>query len=275
MDLRHISLGAGVQSTAMYLMALDGELTPKPDVAIFADTQQEPPWVYENLWRLANEGGDRIPIHVATGGDLGEAIQRKVGGKKGRFASVPFWVMGKDGREAPGRRHCTREFKIDVVKRAVRTLLGLAPGQHATKFRVEEWIGISVDEVTRAKPSRYKWIVTRHPFLFDRPMRRYQIHNWLNRRGWPVVDKSACIQCPWRSATEYARWRIEEPELFERACRWDELIRDGTRAGLKSPQFISRLLIPLRDLPPIEELEKRDDSQLNLFENECEGMCGV
>ena len=42
-DLLHvISLGAGVQSTTMALMAAHGEITPMPDCAIFADTQAEP-----------------------------------------------------------------------------------------------------------------------------------------------------------------------------------------------------------------------------------------
>ena len=33
-----LNLGAGVQSTALYLMSIDGEV-PKFDYAIFADTQ--------------------------------------------------------------------------------------------------------------------------------------------------------------------------------------------------------------------------------------------
>ena len=139
-DLRVLSLGAGVQSTGMYLMALDGLFSAKPDVAIFADTQQEPPWVYENLWRLAAEGGDRIPIHIGTAGDIGDAILAAADGTRtDRFASVPFWALGDDGREAPARRHCTREYKIDVVKLATRSMLGLRPRQRASgRFLVEE-----------------------------------------------------------------------------------------------------------------------------------------
>ena len=40
--LRIISLGAGVQSTTMALMASHGEIGPMPDCAIFADTGSEP-----------------------------------------------------------------------------------------------------------------------------------------------------------------------------------------------------------------------------------------
>lgn len=44
-----ISLGAGVQSSTMALMAGKGELTPMPDFAVFADTQAEPADVYKWL----------------------------------------------------------------------------------------------------------------------------------------------------------------------------------------------------------------------------------
>ncbi len=48
-DLKVLSLGAGVQSSVMLLMADRGLLGDKPDVAIFADTQWEPKEVYEHL----------------------------------------------------------------------------------------------------------------------------------------------------------------------------------------------------------------------------------
>ena len=41
--MKHIiSLGAGVQSSTMALMAAHGEIGPMPDCAIFADTGAEP-----------------------------------------------------------------------------------------------------------------------------------------------------------------------------------------------------------------------------------------
>jgi len=257
-------------------MAVTGELTPKPEYAIFADTQSEPKRVYENLDAL-EQWGD-IPIERPTAGSLGEAVREGVNSTGGRFASVPFWVEGSGGDSTPGRRHCTREYKIDVVKRRVRELLGLHPGQRAAgKYRVEEWVGISVDEVQRARPSRYEWITTRWPLLFDVPMRRAEIKLWLQNNGFPIPGKSACTFCPYRKPIEYARWREDEPELFEEACRWDELIRsNGTMRGMKNRQFIWRELKPLRELPPLSELEGKDDAQLDMFNDGCDtGMCGV
>ena len=48
-----ISLGAGVQSTTMALMAAHGEIEPMPDAAIFADTGAEPKAVYTPLRLIA------------------------------------------------------------------------------------------------------------------------------------------------------------------------------------------------------------------------------
>lgn len=48
-SMRVVSLGAGVQSTVMLLMALHREIKPIPDVVIFADTGFEPLGVYDHL----------------------------------------------------------------------------------------------------------------------------------------------------------------------------------------------------------------------------------
>jgi len=275
-DLRIISLGAGVQSSAMYRMAALGEFDHMPDYAVFADTQQEPYWVYENLDSLERDHGQTIPIIRATAGDLGKAVSAASNSDAGRFASVPFWVEGNDGKESLGRRQCTREYKIDVVQQAVRRLLGLKKGQRAVgKYQVEEWIGISTDEASRAKPSRYPWVTTRWPLLYDVPMNRQECKEWMTAHDFEIPGKSACVFCPYRKAVEYAKWREEEPELFEEACRWDDKIRaSGTMKGMRGKQYVWRKLKPLRELPLLADLDPHHD-QLDLFDAECEGMCGV
>ncbi len=62
-DLRVLSLGAGVQSTTLALMAAHGEIGPMPDCAIFADTGWEPAAVYEHLDWLASGNVLPFPIH--------------------------------------------------------------------------------------------------------------------------------------------------------------------------------------------------------------------
>lgn len=68
--MRVLSLGAGVQSTAVALMALAGELPPL-DAAIFADTGWEPPAVYGHLWKLADEFRKAgVPLYVVSAGNV-------------------------------------------------------------------------------------------------------------------------------------------------------------------------------------------------------------
>ena len=64
----YISLGAGVQSSAMALMAAHGEITPMPEAAIFADTQHEPEEVYAWLDWLKEQLP--FPVHEVSKGDL-------------------------------------------------------------------------------------------------------------------------------------------------------------------------------------------------------------
>lgn len=270
-NLRVISLGAGVQSSAMYWLAEIGEIKPKPDYAIFADTQQEPPWVYENLKYMQERG--TIPIRVGTAGDIGESIRRSVDPEGERFAAIPFWI-NKEGRAVPGRRQCTSEFKIRVITREIRSLLGLRPHAWASsKYKVEQWVGISLDEVHRAKRSREKWIDTRWPLILDTPMRRSDCIEWMELQGHPIPRKSACIMCPFRTPEEYSQWRDTDPEIFAKAVEFDRLLRsNGTVRGMEKEQFVSNLLLPLEDTPPPDDT---DGVEVDHFGNECEGLCGV
>ena len=63
---RVISLGGGVQSTVMCLMAEKERFGPRPDYAIFADTGWEPTSVYETLDWL--EGEVSFPIIRTSNG---------------------------------------------------------------------------------------------------------------------------------------------------------------------------------------------------------------
>jgi hypothetical protein len=56
-----LSLGAGVQSTTLALMAAQGEIQPLPDCAIFADTGWEPATVYRHFELAARPGRIAVP----------------------------------------------------------------------------------------------------------------------------------------------------------------------------------------------------------------------
>lgn len=124
MRIRVISLGAGVQSTTMLLMAEAGEITPRPDAAIFADTGWEPRAVYEHLSRL--EASSSIPIYRVSAGNLRTQLLEGVGlTSTKRFVTIPFHLRNLDGEKGMGRRQCTKEYKIEPIERKLRELLGV------------------------------------------------------------------------------------------------------------------------------------------------------
>lgn len=69
-----ISLGAGVQSSTLALMAAHGEITPMPECAVFADTMAEPQSVY--TWLDWLEKQLPFPVIRVSKGDLGEYATR-------------------------------------------------------------------------------------------------------------------------------------------------------------------------------------------------------
>jgi hypothetical protein len=270
MRLHVISLGAGVQSTTMALMAAHGEITPMPDCAIFADTQSEPNYVYEHLRWLRSPNVLPFPVHIVTKANLGNDIGTT--NEKRRFLKslIPAYVLlnGKPGGLLV--RECTRDYKIHPIIKKVRELAGLSPRQRAPKYPiVEQWIGISLDEAVRMKPSRNAWIQHRWP-LIENKMRRTDCLRWLERHGYPKPRKSACTFCPYRSDTE---WRELPTADFAAAVVVDRKLRDiHKNFRTKGEIYLHRSCVPLDE---VDLSTAEDHGQLNLFNNECEGMCGV
>jgi hypothetical protein len=173
-----LSLGAGVQSTTLLLMALHGELEQIPDCAIFADTGAEPERVYRHLQQLEAVANSRgFPIYRVRAGNLRLDLLQAASGHSRRVANPPFFVKGGNPEDPQSkgalRRKCTEDYKIEVIIQAIRRLvLGLKPRQHVPRgIQVEQWIGISMDEALRIKPARKKYITNRWP-LIEKEMTR-------------------------------------------------------------------------------------------------------
>lgn len=269
--LRVISLGAGVQSTTVALMAANGELGPMPDAAIFADTQAEPKAVYDHLEWLRS-GVLPFPVYVVTAGDLSEHVAAER--PKGKYLKVdiPAYVQAPDGSIALINRSCTRDFKIVPIRRKVRELLGIAGKRSPRDVVAEQWIGISRDEAHRMKDSPEPWLRHRWP-LIELGMTRLGCLDWLKRNGFRRPPRSACTFCPYHSDAE---WRA----LQDRPEEWRQAVEIDNRLRSRPPQDYSTkgVLWLHRSALPLSEVDlttAEDRGQQSLFGNECEGMCGV
>jgi len=279
--LHILSLGAGVQSSTLALMAAAGEITPMPTAAIFADTQAEPASVYQ--WLDWLEAHLPFPVHRVTAGDLAlvsATVRTARNGNKYTDAQVPLYLRSPTPGERAGiqRRQCTGDFKIDPIHRQIRTLLGGDPlrawrraGRPDPK-PVRQWIGISLDEAHRMKPARPDYIENVWP-LVDRRLTRADCLAWMAARRYPVPPRSACVFCPYHSDAEWRRLKTEDPEAFETAAQWEETYQDALAqvARIRGVPFLHQSCVPLR----LVNFTQADTAQPNLFGNECEGMCGV
>lgn len=269
-----ISLGAGVQSTTMALMAAHGEIEPMPDCAIFADTQSEPRAVYAHLGWLKSANVLPFPIHVVTAGNLRDVIGIKR--PKGQFRRVDIPVYTMDEAGNPGgllNRSCTRDYKIKPIERELRRLLGITGKRAPIEPIVEQWIGISLDEIQRMKDARHKWQRHRWP-LIEMRMKRGDCLEWLRKNGYPHPPKSACTFCPFHADAQWRELR-KSPEEWAEAVEVDKRLREAPPKEYRTTGtlFLHRQLKPLDEVDLSTALE-RGQTEFE-FLQECEGMCGV
>lgn len=265
-----ISLGAGVQSSTMALMAALGEITPMPAAAVFADTQAEPASVYR--WLDWLEARLPFPVHRVTRGSLEQdGLEIRMSGRSGLLylrTFIPFFTKGADGAKGIVGRKCTRDYKLDPIFRKVRELAGV--GRGCKEVKAVQWIGISTDEWMRVKDSPHPWTENRWP-LMEKRMSRADCLAWMEARGYPRPPRSACVFCPYHSDREWQRLKTEEPAEFARAVEFERRMQSaaGDQEALRGTPYLHA------SLRPLDEVAFSDTRQVNLFNNECEGMCGV
>jgi hypothetical protein len=259
--LRVISLGAGVQSTTMALMAAKGEIGPMPDCAIFADTQWEPFHVYQHLDWL--ESVLPFKVHRISAGNIrtNAIAGRNLTGQS--YQEIP-WFTSK----GLGHRQCTNKYKIEPIAKKQRELLGYLPRQRIPPDSIEVWIGISSDEMQRMKDARNKWQTNRWP-LIEMRMSRSDCLEWMSRNGYPKPPKSSCIGCPYKTNAQWREMRDNDPISWKDAVEVDAAIRN-TRI---LRQFMHRSLKPLSEVD-LRTHTERGQAEFG-FLQECDGMCGI
>jgi len=231
-----LSLGVGVQSSTLHLMAEVGALEPRPHHSAFCDTQDEPEKVYAFLrWLKANTA---LPIRTLTRGKLSDEQLRVREHKKqpGKFwakSLIPAHVANADGTKGIMGRQCTFGHKVEVLEKNARATVGAEAikawrkrhkASHDTwsqwkkaaaaarkaklqppRFPVEAW-----DEM-QSDPLVIQWIgISLDEIQRMKPAR----HPWIKHR-WPLIEmemtRHDCKR--WLSARGY-------PEPSRSACRY-------------------------------------------------------
>ena len=261
-----LSLGAGIQSTAMLLALQHGDLPgPAPALVVFADTGWEPAHTYRHLERL--QAMSRLEIQTVSLYPDHSLRDDLIGpGRRNRddWIDIPAYSRGRDGKMGMGYRQCTKHWKIVPIQRAIRQAMGVTRITAATP--VVQLLGISFDELERMRDDPHPHITTRYP-LVDAGWDRLDCMRWLERH-YPGLQpqKSACVGCPYHSDLT---WRSLSEADREDAIEVDDAIRHRKAAR---EQFLHRTGQPLRDV--LEQLERQQDL-LPELQQECSGYCFV
>jgi 3'-phosphoadenosine 5'-phosphosulfate sulfotransferase (PAPS reductase)/FAD synthetase len=269
--LRVLSLGAGVQSSTLALMIEKG-LVPKVDCAIFADTGAEPKEVYTWLKWLKKQVS--YPVYIVQWRNLKEDLIAVANGTR-NVVPIPFFTIDESGKKGIMRRQCTADYKIKPVTKKIRELLGLKTGEkRKANTKVELLMGISKDEIMRMKQNQIKYITNIYP-LVDIGWRRTHCIDWFEKNFNKTPPRSACTFCPFHDSKEWLNVKKNEDEwnevikLESLFIKNKDIIKKNT--GMNSQMFLHKSCTPINSV----NFEDKKNDQLDMFNNECEGMCGV
>ena len=251
--MKVISLGWGVQSFTLAVMVALGELE-QVDAAIHADTTHESILTYQFAVRWTAWLEERGVKIITVRPKRADPIDNGYGQE-----DPPYYSLDRMGKKGQGKRQCTTQWKINGIRRCIQSVRNGEP--------IEQWIGISLDEFQRMKPSDVKYITHRWP-LIEKRMTRHDCENWLRAHDLEVPPKSSCTFCPYHNQAEWRRI-MNTPEDRKEAVDVDEAIR---KAHPPYDLFVHPSRKPLVD---VDFRTAEEKGQLSLWDQECEGICGV
>lgn len=246
-QLRFVSYGGGVQSTALLVLAAQRRIDFRTFVMANVGDDSEMPATLAYVRDIA------MPYAAKHGIELHLIDRRKRDGSVetlwGRLnrdgsRSLPIPVRMSNG--APGQRSCTSDFKIRVTGKWAK--------QHgATKHNPAiVGLGISRDEAHRAnsrRPEPHERTV--YPLIglgeeTGLNLSRQDCMRLIKAAGLLVPPKSACFFCPFHRPNTWDEMARSEPELFEKAAQLEDTLNARRDLLGKDHVYLTRFGKPLR-----------------------------
>lgn len=242
-QLRVVSFGGGVQSTALLVLAAQGRIDH--DTFVFAnvgDDSEAPAtlrYLAEHARPYAETHGLRLveTRRLDRHGDPFPTVREHVMSDR-RSLVIP--VRMANG--SPGNRKCTPFWKIKVVTRwcVENGATEASPARVAIGFSTDEWT-----RATRRTDSGVE--VIEHPLL-DLGMSRTDCAEVIASAGLPVPPKSACSFCPFRLPSDFVTMARDDPAEFTRVAELEDRANEKRAAMGKDKVWLTRFARPLREV---------------------------
>jgi hypothetical protein len=187
-----------------------------------------------------------------------------------RVAMSPFFTRNKEtNKKGIMMRQCTQDYKIAPLIKEIRRLLGVGFRKRVPKdAHVVQLFGISIDEASRMRSAPKKYLTYDYP-LIDLKISRKDCFDWMEKNKYPKPPRSACTFCPFHSDSEW-KYVKQDKEEWDKVVAFDKKIRNGW-GKVKDNLYLHKSGKPIDEV----NFDEVKDDQLNLFENECEGQCGI
>lgn len=248
-----LSFSGGRQSTALLWMAILGHIPVDPDnfLVLTANPGMEDSRTYPHIEEM-QERGRRAGFTCLTveGPNLHSDIVFLSWFGRTRLDNPPYWTDRGNGRkEGKLMQKCTAYYKIAPMDRALRIYLEERHGISRESRRppagcVEKWIGFGMSEVQRIKPSRQKYINFCYPLIEQ----RVDIARYFAEIGKPMPPRSVCNACFSNGLDHYRDMYKNRPDDWAQAVTVDDAVRDWSQIGVRNPVYVSKALMPLREL---------------------------
>lgn len=242
-----MSYGGGKQTVAIITLILEGKL-PKPDLIVMADTGREVKTTFEYLNQVVQPALKKINLQVEIAGhDLAT-----VDLYRNDDLLLPAFTR-QNGQVGKLPTFCSVEWKQRVIRRWLGN-----QGVNDT----DVWLGISMDEAERMKPSGLKWYRHIYPLIEILPMSRMACVNQIVSYGWKVPHKSHCFMCSNMSPESWKQMKALENGDFDLALALDAEIRTKDPNVYLHPSGL-----------PLGEAVEQSEQQQDMFDGCDSGYC--
>jgi len=258
-----ISLGWGVQSFTLAAMSALEQLPPVT-AAVHADTTHERSETYAFAERWTPWLEQRGVKVVTVSNSQRFATVDQWGG-----VFIPAFTTWLDGSKSGQlRRQCTHRWKIVPIRRWSAAQLK-RQGLPKSPGIINQWLGITLDEVQRVKPSDVNYVKNVFPFLelLDRPWTRSDATRWLQEQELEIPVKSSCMFCPYHNRATWRQIQTCGNGDWTTATQVDQAIRT------KRPGYLAYVCDQRQPLTQCDFSNEEDHGQLPLFDQCDSGYC--
>lgn len=254
-----LSFGAGIDSTAIALMANEGLISKKLDAVIFANTGYEKRNTYKHIADIKKILD--IPFYTTTKGNIYKDISKGIE-ENTRITSLPFFVKNENGTIGRLKRQCTSDYKINAVHAKIRELLNVKALSSSLNIKV--WIGFNASEPERISRKRQSiktnWETIAVPCYnveltktsiktveyVENRLFRNDLEQYLTKYDLPNLSKSGCKCCPNMSDLMWLEMKENNEQDFKDAIEFDKMIRKIP--NIKGECYLHRSCKPLDEV---------------------------